>query len=151
MKVYESEDKIFIILNYVSNDLNFEDKNVINKFVKQIFFKLKSYYHLNVNGFYKVKIYPNKLGLFIEMLKIDDDIYDPGEVDFRVIIIYNKDIYFEYDDYSLIKNKNVFFYNGKYFIDIKYIDNYIRYCDYGSIVLLDDIDLNRCIYIYDNN
>ena len=85
------------------------------------------------------------------MLKIDDDIYDPGEVDFRVIIIYNKDIYFEYDDYSLIKNKNVFFYNGKYFIDIKYIDNYIRYCDYGSIVLLDDIDLNRLIYIYDNN
>ena len=137
---------IFINNNYFK-DVSFENKETVNATLKKLFNYIEENYKIKFHGFYKVKIYPNKIGIFIDIIKLDDDVYASHEIDFRVVIIYNKDMYFKYEDYSLFNNENIFFYKDYYYLNIKYIDNYIKYADMGSVVFIDDIDYNECIEI----
>ena len=71
---------------YISNiDLNSKE-NIIS-FVKKVIIK----YHkrLNMKGFYKVIIYVNeKVGLFIDICKIDDSLYR-SSLDLKIIVNIN--------------------------------------------------------------
>lgn len=135
------------INNAYFKDISFENKEHVNIILKKLFNYIEEKYKIKFHGFYKVKIYPNKVGIFMEIIKLDDDVYQAHDIDFRVVIIYNKDMYFKYEDYFLFDNEHVFFYKEYYYLDIKYIDNFTKYADMGSVVFIDDIDYSKCIDI----
>jgi len=41
-------------------------KKDLNGFIKNLFNKIRKKYHLYIKGLYKVKVYPNKIGTYIE-------------------------------------------------------------------------------------
>ena len=148
MKIYESDDCLNIFLNNIYfKEVDWDDKKNIEDRLNNLFIKMKKFYKINLKGFYKVKVYPNTIGTFIELIKLDDENYDYSEIDFRVVVIFNKEFYFKFENYDLFGNKNIIFYNNSYYINIEEIDNYLKYADMGDIVVDDLIDFNKCIYI----
>ena len=148
MKIIENSNGLNIIIsNKYLKDNKWDNKDEIDIFLEKVINNLKKYYNVKLKGFYKIKIYPNNICIYIEMIKLDDDNYDSNEIDYRVVVIFNKDIYFKYEDYSLIDNENVFFYDNNYYINTNYIDDYIYYAEMGELVFIDDIDINKIKYI----
>ena len=148
MKIIENSNGLNIIIsNKYLKDNKWDNKDEIDIFLEKVINNLKKHYNVKLNGFYKIKIYPNNICIYIEMIKLDDDNYDSNEIDYRVVVIFNKDIYFKYEDYSLIDNENIFLYDNNYYINTNYIDDYIYYAEMGELVFIDDIDINKIKYI----
>ena len=148
MKIIENSNGLNIIIsNKYLKDNKWDNKDEIDIFLEKVINNLKKHYNVKLNGFYKIKIYPNNICIYIEMIKLDDDNYDSNEIDYRVVVIFNKDIYFKYEDYSLIDNENIFLYDNNYYINTNYIDDYIYYVEMGELVFIDDIDINKIKYI----
>jgi len=38
------------------------------------FFQIRKKYHLYIKGLYKVKVYPNKIGTYIEAIQLEEDL-----------------------------------------------------------------------------
>ena len=147
MKLNIIEGGYELFINNSFFNIYLDNKKEMHEYIKNLILKLKRIYKINIKGFYKIKIYLNKILTYINFIKIDDDNYDNDEIDFRILIIYNKEIYFKYEDYNLINNKNVFYYKDFYYINIDYLDEFIKYLEYGNIVLLDNVDYKNVFYI----
>ena len=73
MKLVFKGDKIILYLNklYICN-IDFNNKEVLNKFIKDLLHKLENNYGLNFNGYYSIIIYLDKnYGVIMEI--IDED------------------------------------------------------------------------------
>ena len=103
---------------------------------------------MQLKGFYKIKIYPHEVGVFIEVIKLDDDNYDGSDIEFRVMVIFNKEMYLKTSDISYISDvSNIIFYNDNYYVDLDSLDNILSVIDMGQIDFEDEIDFDKCIYI----
>lgn len=126
--------KIFInkeIIKVV--DLNNRDSIV--KCVKNILYKLKT--RLGLNGFYKIKVFPHeKIGLFLEVIKLDDSDYS-NSLDLRVVVYMEDKFYFETADYFVIEKCN----------DKRYMDG-LFYClvDDSFEDVLAKVEFGKFIY-----
>lgn len=101
--------KIFINKE-ITKVVDLNDRDSIIKCVKNILYKLKT--RLGLNGFYKIKVFPNdKIGLFLEVIKLDDSDYS-NSLDLRVVVYMDDKFYFETDDYFVIEK-----YNDKRYLD----------------------------------
>ena len=122
--------KIFINLFYIDSfDIS---KNELALRIKKILDKVNMRYKLYLDGFYKVNCYINKkLGIFIDLIKIDDNEFSKG-VDYRIVIYDNNKFYLECNDID-IKNYKIKKYNNSFYIDIDNMDN-------------NDIDISSIIY-----
>lgn len=84
---------------------NWNDKEEISKNVKELVFKLDQIYHLQLSGFYKMKIYLNKLlGMMIEMEKLEDFGIKIKTIDLKIVIYLNNDFLIRVNDIEMIKN-----------------------------------------------
>ncbi len=149
MKVEENNDGINIFLNNIYfKDVIWDSKSTIEESIRDIILKVKKYYKVQLKGFYKIKIYPHEVGVFIEVIKLDDDNYDGSDIEFRVMVIFNKEMYLKTSDISYISDvSNIIFYNDNYYVDLDSIDNILSVIDMGQIVFEDEIDFDKCIYI----
>lgn len=131
----QSLNKIFMFVNicYVSSlkkiDLIEEVKNIILKY------RVK----LRLKGFYKVKVFVNeKVGLFIEMCKIDELEYS-NTLDLRILVFYDEDVYFETDDYFVLEGcGKIRFYNNKFYCDVKNV-SILGVVEFGSFIFGDEV------------
>lgn len=131
----QSLNKIFMFVNicYVSSlqkiDLIEEVKNIILKY------RVK----LRLKGFYKVKVFVNeKVGLFIEMCKIDELEYS-NTLDLRILVFYDEDVYFETDDYFVLEGcEKIRFYNNKFYCDVKNV-SILGVVEFGSFIFGDEV------------
>lgn len=131
----QSLNKIFMFVNicYVSSlkkmDLIEEVKNIILKY------RVK----LRLKGFYKVKVFVNeKVGLFIEMCKIDELDYS-NTLDLRILVFYDEDVYFETDDYFVLAGcEKIRFYNNKFYCDVKNV-SILGVVEFGSFIFGDEV------------
>lgn len=136
----KSKTDYMIYLNkiYLKNkELN--DKEEIIELVKKILIKKKKY--LNLRGFYKVVVYVNqKIGIFIEVSKIEDSSY-LDNLDMRVIINKEADIYFEVDDYFVVEQcKEIRYKEGKFYCLIDdYFDDILEKVEFGRFIYGDDV------------
>ena len=72
--------------NFYFKDIDMDKKIELIGIIKEYIDKIDQRYRLNLNGFYKIKVYPNKkIGVFLEIIKIDDNEFSSG-ADFRIII-----------------------------------------------------------------
>lgn len=132
-------DQYIIFLNstYLNKNI-FENKDDISKYVKKFIFSIN--HKLNINGFYKVYVFHNKIiGMFIKLIKLEDNLY-VNNLDLRIIVNMNCDFYYKTDNYFSISNDCVVrYYNNDYYclIDDKF--NLIELCEYGEYIYGDDL------------
>ena len=122
--------KIFINLFYIDSfDIS---KNELGLRIKKILDKVNLRYRLYLDGFYKVNCYINKkLGIFIDLIKIDDNEFSKG-VDYRIVIYDNNKFYMKCDDID-VDNYTIKKYNNNFYIDIDSVNN-------------NDIDISNIVY-----
>ena len=142
----DGEISIFVSSSYKGICDCYEKEKLV-EVVKDIVKKLKR--KLKLKGFYKLKVFFNKVvGIFIRAIKIDEVEYS-SVLDLRVIVYTDEDIYFETDDYFKIKDvKNVRFYNDKFYCLVDDILNIYKVVDWGRFIygeeVLDMLD-NSCL------
>lgn len=138
MKIEKIEEgyKLFI-QNVYFKDINWNDKESVIERIKEIITKIKKRYNLKIKGLYRVKVYPSSVGVILYILLLDEDNYSNLDLDLRIIIIFNKDIYLKIDDSSFIGNLP-YTYKDSYYVNIEDITNIDKYIEYGSLVLEDE-------------
>ena len=141
MKVEQIEDGFKVFLqNVYFKDINWDDKERVIKRIKEVISKIKKIYNLSIKGLYRVKVYPSNVGVFIYILLLDEDNYSDCDLDLRIVLILNKDIYLKFRDSSFILDKNTpYLYKNDYYINIKDIDDYNKYLEYGELILEDEM------------
>lgn len=140
MKIERLEDgyKLFI-QNVYFKDINWNNKESVIERIKEIINKIKKRYNLKIKGLYRVKVYPSKVGVFLYILLLDEENYSGLDLDLRIVIIFNKNIYLKIDDSNFIIDNNLpYMYKDSYYINIDAIDTIDKYIEYGSIVLEDE-------------
>ncbi len=125
--------RIFVNKLYIK-DVNLDEKEAIILAVKDIIQKLKQ--KLQLRGFYKVKVFPNKnIGLFIEIIQLEDLEFS-NNLDLRVIVYFDEKFYFETEDYFTIqKYDNVMFLDDKFYclIDDSF-DDMFEIVEFGRLI-----------------
>lgn len=125
---------IFINRAYVK-DIDFTIKDDVINFVRDFIVRLKT--RLNLRGFYKIKVFPHdKVGFFLDVVKLDD-MDMSNNLDLRIIIMSECDIFFETDNYELINTCN----------EKRYFDG-LFYCivDDSFDEILEKVEWGRFIY-----
>ncbi len=142
MKVEKINDELLsIFLNiYYFKKTDINNKLELINIIKELLNKVENRFNLNLNGFYKINVYPNKkLGVFLDLIKIDDNEFTSG-ADFRIVIHQNEKFYLEtdnYEDFKYIKRKKYF--NRKFYINIEDLKNITKEIDLGNIIYGNDI------------
>lgn len=128
------------LYNIFINKLYFKDIDLTNKIelisiIKELLNKIETRYRLNLNGFYKIKVYPKKeIGVYLNVIKIDDNEFSSG-ADFRIVIYQNEKFFLETDNYEILdKNKMKMYYDNKFYIDIDDIKDINSIIDMGNII-----------------
>lgn len=137
MKVERINEELFdIFINFCYfKNVDLSNKIDLINVIKELLVKIDSRYNLNINGFYKIKVYPkDKIGIFLNIIKIDDNEFSSGS-DFRIVIYSNEKFLLETDNYEIL-DQNILkkYYNGKFYIDIDDIKNIYNIIDMGNII-----------------
>lgn len=117
MKIeYIDEDNIIIFLNrYLIKDLDFDNKNNLEEYFKNLFIKLKDIYNIKISGYYELVLYiDNIYGIIIEIKKEDEEFY-LNQIDMKLCLIETKFLY-EMND---IPSYPFYKYDDKFYIDIE--------------------------------
>lgn len=131
MKVsIEDENNFIVFLN--NKKFNFEDKEKLEDYFKEIFNEIKKRYNFDVSGYYDIVVYNNELfGMILTMKKEEFEYYDyfDNQVEMKIVISpYNEFIYkLENNDLNInLKNSDIYLHNGNIYIlpnkDIKNIE-----------------------------
>lgn len=126
--------RIFVNVLYLK-DVNFENRDDVNRIVKEFIKKQKK--RLNLHGFYKVKVFLNKeVGVFLEINQLEELEFS-NSLDLRIIVYPDEKFFFETDDYFIIKD----------YTDIRYLDGKF-YCLLNDSCsdILKIVEFGRFIY-----
>ena len=107
----------------IIQNVNFKDKDSIEKYLKKLFQKLKEKYDLIIEGYYQVKIYIDEYyGIIIHLEKENIDYLDyfKNQVDMR-IIVENINFYYLVNDIpnDIIKKVDIINKNNNVYLKIK--------------------------------
>jgi len=158
MKIeYVDEYNFYIYLNkcYLP-ELELDNKPCVEDYFKKIFINLKNNHHLDIYGYYNIRVYANKqYGLIIDVFKLSNDYFKmPGnKVDMKIMIDSDNKFLYEIDDYffsDIYKDnvKNIYFKEGKYYLEMNdAIDEkfYLYLIEHSNIIFND----NACEILLD--
>jgi hypothetical protein len=116
---------IYLNKNYIS-DLEIKNKECVEKYFKKMFLSLKNNHHLDIYGYYNIKVYVNNnYGLIIDVLKLSNDYFKmpSNKVDMKIMIDNDSIFLYELDDYFFInkhKNniKNIYYKDERYYVEL---------------------------------
>lgn len=150
MKVeHVSEYNFYIYLNkYYLADLELNDKQCVEEYFKKVFINLKNNYHLDIYGYYNIRVYANKqYGIIIDVFKLSNDYFKmPGnKVDMKIMIDSDNKFLYEIVDYFLIESyknciRNIYYKDEKYYLELN--DNvdevfYLYLIEHSNIIFND--------------
>lgn len=119
--------------NLYVKDLNLDNKDDIEKYLKKLFLIVKNRYDVDISGMFEIDIYVNdKYGIVIDIFKEELEYLDyfSNQIDMQVNII--KDSIFLYEIDNLIDN-TLYKYDSKYYINIEDINDISIY-EQGKII-----------------
>ena len=119
--------------NLYVKDLNLDNKDDIEKYLKKLFLIVKNRYDVDISGMFEIDIYVNsKYGIVIDIFKEELEYLDyfSNQIDMQVNII--KDSIFLYEIDNLIDNI-LYKYDSKYYINIEDINDISIY-EQGKII-----------------
>lgn len=135
-----NDEVIHIFLNtFYFKNIDIENKLELVAKIKEILSKIEYRYKINFNGFYKVKVYPNKkIGVFLTILRIDDNEFSSG-ADFRIVVYLDEKFLLETELYDqLDQNIEKRILNNKFYIDLDEVKDINKIIDLGEIIYGDD-------------
>ncbi|HHT38073.1 MAG TPA: hypothetical protein GXZ95_01505 [Mollicutes bacterium] len=151
MKVEYVNDYNFYL--YLNKDyligLDLDNKESIENYFKAMFLKLKKNHHMDIYGYYNIKVYANKnYGLIVDVFKLGNDYFKMpnNKVDMKIAIDKDNVFIYELDDFFFTKKyeeniKNVYYKNQKYYIELnKNVDEtfYLYLMEHSNIIFDDD-------------
>lgn len=135
MKVNIIDDNnIIVFLNtFKTKNIDFNNKEDIEKHFRDIFLKLKHIYGLDIKGYYNINIYIDKF--YGAILEIENEAleyfdYFDDKIDMRVSIVSNTKFLYKIKDLFLLDKKllrrvNIYSFKNKYYLLLKKdISNY---------------------------
>jgi hypothetical protein len=116
---------IYLNKNYIS-DLEIKNRECVEKYFKKMFLNLKNNHHLDIYGYYNIKVYANNnYGLIIDVLKLSNDYFKmpSNKVDMKIMIDNDSIFLYELDDYFFIDKykdniKNIYYKDEKYYVEL---------------------------------
>jgi hypothetical protein len=113
-----------------------------------MFLSLKNNHHLDIRGYYNIRVYANKqYGLIIDVFKLNNDYFKlpNNKVDMKIMIDSDNKFLYEIDDYFFaLKHrhniKNIYFKEGKYYLELcDEVDNifYHHLIEHSDIIFSD--------------
>lgn len=142
MKIYKVDDTGYKIY-YYGNDI---DKNSLYEKVKNIVKSVQK--KLKLDGFYKAKVLYKKIGLFIELIRIDDN-FCKNTLDLKIEIS-DDDVYFRTKDYFIIEDlSQIRYFDGIYYCLVNdSFDKIIERIEFGEFIFgLDVLDIINKTYV----
>lgn len=128
MKVsINDEDSIMLYINNIYIDkINFEDKEELEKYFKQLFGKLKKFYKVNIRGYYNIRVYTDNfygIIIYLQRENIDYCDYFGNQVDMRITIEKNNCFLYKINDLftidkEILKKINIIKYKDYFYIKI---------------------------------
>lgn len=101
------------------DNLNIEDRDELEKYLKNVFNKLNKYYDIRISGFYDVDLYIDKnYGIILDIMRDDID-FEPifNSVDMKITI--NKESFlYKLDDYIYSHFGNIYNYDNAYYLEV---------------------------------
>lgn len=158
MKIESIGNDSYIL--FLSNDyigtIDFDSKEEIGLYLKKIIVLLKNRYDLVLRGFYEVNIYINeKIGLFIEIENIEDYDFMTEDIDLRIVVHFDSDVYFKTDNYDVISNySRIKFLNDNYYVSVEDIsvNDIVKLIESGDFIYGDSCNkIDRGIFIINKN
>lgn len=137
-----SHDSLVLFVNACYfRDIDWDDRDSISRNVKKLISYLDDIYHIKIHGFYQMTVYVHPLvGTFIEMEKDDFD-FDFSSIDLKITIYLTKPFYFGVDDFFLLPECDVvWFYQGKYYVDLNSISFSPSLLEMGNVVYGERVD-----------
>lgn len=105
------------------DNINFNNKEDLEKYLKKLFKTLKNKYNITIGGFYDINVYVDKYyGVIFHLEKEDIDYYDyfKNQVDMRIITIDNEFLYLVDDiPFNLLDKIDVLMKDNKIYLKIK--------------------------------
>ena len=125
MKIITENENYIIYIKKTNLKFDIKDKEEIEKNIKDIILDIRNKKHINITGFYKVKVYQNnKFGLILEMHKEDDIDFFKDFIDLKVVIFNNSKIYLKINDYFKVKDyKDIYYYDNNFYLDIDFLED----------------------------
>ncbi len=131
------------IIYKLKNNIDNLSKEDIERNIKKVLNYVKKKYLNSISGFYNVTLYTNnKYGLIIKVDKESDIDFFSDIIDIKLSLKENIPIYLKLDDYFLVKDYEVYYYNNSFYVDINDISDIdiIKLSDYYSIIYGNDLD-----------
>ncbi|MFA5407698.1 MAG: hypothetical protein WC343_02890 [Bacilli bacterium] len=151
MKIEYLDDYSFNIYlsKYYLPNFKLDDKQWVEDYFKQMFINLKNNRHLDIYGYYNIRVYANKqYGLIIDVFKLSNDYFKmPGnKVDMKIMIDRDNNFLYEVEDYFIAKSlnesiKDIYFKDGKFYLELSDIVDEISYyslMEHSKIVFNDN-------------
>lgn len=150
MKIeYIDDNNFYIYLNkYYVSDLDIENKACVEQYFKKMFLSLKNNHHLDIYGYYNIRVYVNKqYGIIIDVFKLSNDYFkmSGSKVDMKIMIDSDNKFLYEIDDYFFAKEnieyvQNIYVKDGKYYIELcDDVDEkfYLQLIEHSNIIFSD--------------
>ncbi len=137
MKISYNGNVIVFYMDKALLEVNINNKEELEGYIKKIIPYLKTK-NINItSGLYIARIYINKkYGLIIELENIEELEFFKDMIDLKVIIFDEAIFYLEVSDYFLIKDKNIIYNDGYYYVNIEELDDIeiIKLADFSKVI-----------------
>ena len=118
MKVIRNDDfNIEVFLGKC--DFNIDSKTEIEEYLKKVFNRLKTYYDIEIKGFYDVCAYKdNRYGVILDIYK-EDTLFEPmfNSIDMK-ITLQEENFLYKMEDYDFQNLGNIYYYKNCYYLDL---------------------------------
>ncbi len=139
MKIISDGNKLSV---FIINKDNIDLDN-INKYMKELILKLKRKYKKDISGFYDVDVYFNdKIGMIVDFVREEELDFFKDLVDLKVTVHEKSEVYFEFYDYFLLNNKDIYFKDDMYYVSSENISNkdFLSICEFSKIIYGEELE-----------
>lgn len=134
MKIDYYKDKIVVYL--IGKKIKLEITNIKELLIK-VFDTLINDYNLKIENNYIINIHINKIyGIIVELINDDID-YKEDSIYIKLNILNDKLFLYEIDDPLKYLDSEIYFYNDKYYLNVKKID--IELLEYSTVIYDDTV------------
>ena len=131
--------------NLITEKLNFNNRDSIEIFLKNMILTLNNKYKIALKGIYQVKVFFNKkVGALIELEKVESFFSRSQEIEISIKIIFDCKFYFKTKEFFLVQDfDDIYYYNNNYYIDASKIKNIPKLIEFGNILEAKDFDVEE--------
>jgi hypothetical protein len=126
LELYDKNHFSVFLNKYYIEDIDFNKREGIELYLKNIISNLKLHHHIKMSGYYDVNIYVNNLyGIIMELINLDDEHLKVfgKKIDMKITFNLDSDILFKLNDYFYKDNldgikKEIYFYENNFYLNI---------------------------------